>query len=131
MSVSPQDSVSALDLECGLLTAAAKGTANGIVVTDARGEILWANPAFTRITGYEFSEVRGQNPRLLKSGRQDATFYSEMWQCIRSGKVWRGEVVNRRKDGSLYIEDMTITPITGAMLGGLPGPAMSHIPPIS
>jgi PAS domain S-box-containing protein len=95
-------------------TAALAAAANSIVITDATGRIVWVNPAFTRLTGYDIPEVLGQNPRLLKSGRQDAAFYQQMWATIASGRVWQGELINRRKDGSLYTEEMTITPVRAA-----------------
>lgn len=85
--------------------------ANSIVITDRNGTIQWVNPTFTAITGYTREEAIGQNPRILKSGKQDRAFYERMWQTILSGKVWKGEVVNRRKDGSLYTEEMTIAPV--------------------
>ena len=85
--------------------------ANGIVVTDPDGRIEWVNPAFTTITGYRAEEVVGENPRLLKSGRQDELFYKDLWSTISTGKVWRKQLTNRRKDGTLYAEEMTITPI--------------------
>jgi len=85
--------------------------ANAVMVTDRSGRIAWVNPAFTRITGYSFSDVWGQTPRLLKSGSHDAAFYQTMWETINAGTVWSGEVVNRRKDGGLYTEEVTITPV--------------------
>ncbi|MBX3026125.1 PAS domain S-box protein [bacterium] len=94
-------------------TTALRAAANAIVITDRGGAIVWANPAFTRLTGYELGEVLGRNPRLLKSGVQDAPFYARIWQTITAGDVWEGQVVNRRKDGSLYTEEMTITPVRG------------------
>lgn len=94
-------------------TTALRAAANAIVITDRDGAIAWANPAFTRLTGYEVDEVLGRNPRLLKSGVQDAAFYARIWQTITAGEVWEGQVVNRRKDGSLYTEEMTITPVRG------------------
>ncbi len=97
-----------------LQSAALEAAANGMLITDREGCILWTNPAFTRLTGYTAEEARGQNPRLLKSGHQDRTFYQNLWNRILSGKVWRGELVNRRKDGSLYPEEMTITPVRAA-----------------
>ena len=96
-----------LKLQSTVLEAAA----NAIVIADRDGRIAWVNPAFTRLTGYTFQETWGQNPRFLKSGRQDETFYRNLWETIVSGQVWSGEVVNRRKDGSLYTEEMTITPV--------------------
>jgi PAS domain S-box-containing protein len=97
-----------------LQESALNAAANGIVITDATGKILWANPAFTTLTGYAAKEVTGLTPQVLKSGRQDADFYQQMWQAISSGQVWRGELVNRRKDGTLYDEEMTITPVFDA-----------------
>ncbi|MDX6557817.1 MAG: hypothetical protein QOF72_866 [Blastocatellia bacterium] len=85
--------------------------ANGIMVTDETGRIVWANGAFTETTGYSQAEAVGQNARLLKSGEHGQAFYQEMWDTILSGKVWHDSLVNRRKDGKLYIEDLMITPI--------------------
>jgi len=85
--------------------------ADAIVITDRNGTIQWVNPAFTAVTGYTREEAIGQNPRILKSGRQNQAFYEQMWETILNGRVWKGEVVNRRKDGSLYYEEMTIAPV--------------------
>jgi two-component system, sensor histidine kinase and response regulator len=94
-----------------LQSAALESAANAIVITDARGAMQWVNPAFTRLTGYPFEEAVGQNPRILKSGKQDATFYKNLWNTILGGKVWAGEITNLRKDGRLYTEEMTIAPV--------------------
>ncbi|MBP1684157.1 MAG: rpfC [Deltaproteobacteria bacterium] len=94
-----------------LLSAALAAADNGIVITDRDGRIVWANQAFSRLTGYTFEEAIGQSVRILKSERQDPAYYRELWQTILSGRVWHGELVNRRKDGSLYTEEMTITPL--------------------
>jgi len=94
-----------------LLRAALEATANAVVITDRAGTIEWTNPAFTKLTGYAAGEVLGQTPRILRSGTHSREFYSEMWETILDNRVWTGEVVNRRKDGSLYTEEMTITPI--------------------
>jgi two-component system, cell cycle sensor histidine kinase and response regulator CckA len=91
--------------------AALSASANAIVITDREGAVRWVNEAFTRLTGYEFEEVAGQNPRVLKSGKQDEAFYQRMWDTLLRGQVWHGEVVNKRKDGALYTEEMTITPV--------------------
>ncbi len=86
--------------------------ANAVLITDSLGNIVWANPAFESLTGYSMDEAIGRNPRdLIKSGTQDGDYYREMWSTINSGKVWRGEIVNRRKNGSLYTEEMTIAPV--------------------
>ena len=76
----------------------------GLVLTDAGQQILYINPAFTTITGYTLAEAVGQTPRLLSSGRQDASFYRDMWQTLLDKGAWSGEIWNRRKDGSLYLE---------------------------
>ncbi|PWB80682.1 MAG: hybrid sensor histidine kinase/response regulator [Candidatus Methylomirabilota bacterium] len=94
-----------------LQAAALEGAANGIVITDRNGTIRWVNPAFTRLTGYTAEEVVGRTPRLLRSGRHDQAFYRNLWATVLSGRVWQGEIVNRRKDGRLYTEAQTITPV--------------------
>lgn len=95
-----------------LQAAALESTANSIVITNIDGVIEWVNPAFTELTGYTQAESIGHNPsELVRSGVQDAAFYEKMWQSILAGKVWRGELTNRRKDGELYIEEQTITPV--------------------
>ncbi len=88
--------------------------ANGIVITDAAGVILWVNPAFTRLTGFRSDEAIGHTPRLLKSGAQDPRVYEELWATIQAGRVWRGRLVNRHKDGTLYVEEQTITPVVAS-----------------
>jgi len=86
--------------------------ANAIVITDREARITWANKAFTKLTGYEFGEAVGRHcGELVKSGHHHRQFYEEMWQTILSGEVWCGELVNRRKDGTLYHDEMTITPV--------------------
>ena len=94
-----------------LNVAAMEAAANGIAIADVNGTIQWVNPAFTTLTGYAVTEAIGLNPRILKSGKQELTFYEQLWQTITSGEVWHGELVNKRKDGSLYDEEMTITPV--------------------
>ena len=100
------------DEQLKLQSAALEAAANGIVITDSHGSIMWVNGAFTTMTGYSKEEVLGKNPRLLNSGNQPESYYAELWSTISSGKVWRGEIVNRRKDGSAYTEEMTITPVS-------------------
>lgn len=91
--------------------AALEAAANAITITDHTGAIAWVNRAFSQMTGYTPTEVIGQNPRLLKSGQQTPAYYQDLWNTILAGKVWRGELVNRRKDGSLYTDETTITPV--------------------
>src|ERR1035437_6041895 len=100
------------DKELRLRSSALEAAASGIVITDRQGTIVWANHAFTTMTGYSKDEILGKNPRLLKSGEQPESYYAELWSAISSGKVWQGELVNRRKDGTTYAEEMTITPVT-------------------
>ena len=94
--------------------AAIDAAADMVMITDVRGRIEYVNPAFTATTGYEAAEVLGETPHVLNSRAQDAQFYRGMWQQILGGRVWRGELTNRRKDGGLYPEEMTITPIRDA-----------------
>lgn len=94
-----------------LQAAALKAAANAILITDVEGAITWVNPAFTDLTGYTLEEVLGKNPSIQNSGKQDREFYRELWNTILSGQVWRGDMVNRRKDGSFYNEEQTITPV--------------------
>lgn len=96
-----------------LQSKALEAAANGIVITDTNGKVLWANAAVSRLTGYSTKELIGQNPRTLKSGKHDALFYKKLWETILSGQVWDGEIINKRKDGSFYVERMTITPVKG------------------
>ncbi|MBL8062087.1 MAG: diguanylate cyclase [Anaerolineales bacterium] len=93
------------------LQRAMEFSANGVVITSKKGIIEYVNPAFTRITGYQPEEVIGQNPRFLKSGEHSQEFYANLWKTIQQGEVWRGEMTNRKKDGSLYWEYQTITPV--------------------
>ncbi|HWI62301.1 MAG TPA: EAL domain-containing protein [Symbiobacteriaceae bacterium] len=97
--------------ELHLRTAALEAAANAVVITNSDGEILWVNRAFTELTGYSAREALHQNPRILKSGNQGDHFYKQMWDMILAGRIWRGELYNRRKDGTLYAEEMTITPV--------------------
>jgi sigma-B regulation protein RsbU (phosphoserine phosphatase) len=99
------------ELQLARQSAALEATVDGIGITDPQGTIRWVNPAFSALTGYSLDEVVGQNPRALKSGAHDQSFYENMWRTISSGQVWSGELVNRRKDGSLYNEEMSITPV--------------------
>ncbi len=95
-----------------LLQATAFETAaNAIMITDRAGTVLWVNPAFREQTGYAPDEVIGRNPRLLKSGKHTAAFYKKLWDTILAGRTWRGVFTNRRKDGSLYYDEHTITPV--------------------
>jgi diguanylate cyclase (GGDEF)-like protein/PAS domain S-box-containing protein len=95
-----------------LQAAALAAAANAIVITDHEGKIVWVNRAFTGMTGYSEEDVLGKNARVLKSGEQSDSYYANLWSTISSGTVWQGEIVNRRKDGSIYTEEMTITPVT-------------------
>ncbi len=81
------------------------------VITDIEGNIIWVNNAFTETTGYTFNEAVNHNPRLLKSGQHNLKFYKKLWTTIKSGDVWKGEIINRKKDGTLYHEKMVISPI--------------------
>ena len=93
------------------LIAAIEQSDDSIVITDRDGKIEYVNPAFEQVSGYTREEALGNNPRILKSGAQDEATYRELWATITSGRTWHGRLVNRRKDGSLYTEDATISPV--------------------
>jgi len=93
------------------LAIAVDQVAEAIVITDTKGNIKYVNPAFERITGYSHQEAVGQNPRILKSGQHDSTFYRGLWETITNGEPWTGQLVNKKKDGTLYREDATISPV--------------------
>jgi PAS domain S-box-containing protein len=94
-----------------LRLAALEACGEMIVITDTRAIIQYVNPAFTRGTGYTPAQVLGRHTAILKSDRHDQAFYRDLWQTINAGKVWRGTMTNRRRDGSLYPEEMTIAPV--------------------
>jgi PAS domain S-box-containing protein len=95
-----------------LKSAALEAAANAVIITDRSGIIKWVNPAFGQLTGYSRDEVVGKNPReLVWSGRQEMEFYRTLWNTILSGKVWSGRLLNRRKSGEIYQEEMTVTPV--------------------
>jgi len=95
------------------LERAISSTAEAVMVTDRGGHIQSVNPAFTTITGYPEEEALGRRPRILKSGKVPASVYRDMWDTITRGKVWQGNVQNRRKDGRLFHAALTISPILG------------------
>lgn len=96
------------------LADALESAANAIFIADKEGRIVWANRAFSGLTGYTLDEVSRANTSLVKSGLQDQTFYADLWSVILGGHAWRGTMTNRRKDGSLYTVDQTITPLCSA-----------------
>ena len=93
------------------LSNAVERTADHVLITDTHGTILYANPAFQRLTGYERRETYGRTPRLLKSGKHDPSSYRGMWSTLLAGNVFRGTLVNRKKSGQLYSSGQTITPM--------------------
>lgn len=88
---------------------------NPVIITDPKGRIEYVNAAFTRVTGYRADEAIGRNPRMLKSGKTEATLYKSMWSQLLSGQAWSGELINRRKNGQEYYEDALIYPIRNHM----------------
>ena len=95
-------------------SSALEAAANSIILTDKAGKIQFANKAFCDMTGYSPEEILGKTPNFLNSGRHDAAFFAELWDTILAGRVWQGQILNQRKDGTLYNEEMTITPIREA-----------------
>ena len=96
-----------------LRTQALEAAANAVLITDHEGRIIWVNEAFTVLTGYSRQEALGMDLRLrtVVSGKQDLTVYEDLWTTILAGRVWHGEIINRRKDGTLYTEEMMIAPV--------------------
>jgi len=100
-----------IDQERELLKAACEQTAEMILITDKQERIVYANAAFSAITGYNFEELLGKTPRIISSGKHDKSFFEEMWSVLLKGETSRGRMVDRRKDGSFFTEDSTITPM--------------------
>ena len=100
------------------LSRAVEQSPASIVITDAAGTIEYVNPKFTEVTGYTLEEVRGQNPRIVKSGETPPEVYAHLWATITAGREWRGEFRNRRKDGTLVLEAASISPVrdTGGVI---------------
>ena len=98
------------EAELGRLSAVVERSKEAVLITGVDGTIVYANPAFTEITGYTREQTLGRNPRFLKSGKQDAAFYMNLWDTLLAGKIWHGEMSNRRRDGSLYVQQTTIIP---------------------
>ena len=103
--IHPKQAAAQLDLAAKVFEQGGEG----IAITDASGKMVMVNQAFTRITGYSETEALGQDPRLLASGRHGAAFYRGMWEAIASLGHWQGEIWNRRKDGSIYPEWLSIS----------------------
>ncbi|MEA2104676.1 MAG: PAS domain S-box protein, partial [Candidatus Cloacimonadota bacterium] len=93
------------------LSTAVKQSPSVIAITDLDGNLEYVNPKFTELTGYTFEEAKGKNPRILKSGEQPDEMFKELWKTISSGKEWRGEFHNKKKNGDLYWEMASISPI--------------------
>jgi len=100
-----------IEKELCLASSVFENTLDGICITDTNNTIVRTNPSFYRITGYKPEEIIGKNPRILSSGKQSPEFYSRMWQTINTDGYWQGEIWNRRKDGEIYPELLTISPI--------------------
>ncbi len=96
------------------LSRAVEQSPAAVLITDIHGAIEYVNPKFTQITGYTAAEVKGRNPRILKSGMQSPSVYEELWTTILSGGEWRGEFANRKKSGEIYWESASIVPIRGS-----------------
>jgi PAS domain S-box-containing protein len=92
-------------------SAAFESFALAVTITDRNAITEWVNPAFTKLTGFTPEDAIGRNANIVKSGKQDKEYYERLWKTILSGKVWRSELINKRKDGSLYFEEETITPV--------------------
>ena len=110
-AIGNEDTRKQAEAELNRLMTAIEQTPESVVITDTEGRVLYVNPVFEQVTGYSRAEVIGQNPRLLKSNRQDSAFYRELWAKISAGEVWRGRFINKKKDGTLFTEDAVIAPV--------------------
>ncbi len=110
-AIGNEDTRKQAEAELNRLMTAIEQTPESVVITDTQGRILYVNPVFERVTGYSRAEAIGQNPRLLKSNRQESAFYRELWAKINAGEVWRGRFINKNKDGTLFTEDAVIAPV--------------------
>ncbi|MDD2799220.1 MAG: PAS domain S-box protein [Bacteroidales bacterium] len=99
------------DAQLRMQSEAFESFALSIVITNNEGIIEWANPAFEKLTGFLRTEVIGKKANMLNSGKMNTEFYTQLWQTILSGQIWTGEFINRRKDGTIYYEESTITPV--------------------
>lgn len=97
--------------EISRLARAVEQSPAPVVITDSNGNIEYVNPKFVQLTGYTYEESIGQNPRILQSGKQPPELYEELWETITNGKEWRGEFINKKKNGDLYWEDASISPM--------------------
>ena len=95
-----------------LLFAAIEQAAEGVIITDATGIIQYVNPAQEILSGYSRDELLGQTPNIFKSDKHDDNFHRNLWETIDAGKVWSGRFVNKKKDGTEYHEDASISPFT-------------------
>ncbi|VAW38333.1 diguanylate cyclase/phosphodiesterase (GGDEF & EAL domains) with PAS/PAC sensor(s) [hydrothermal vent metagenome] len=100
-----------LEEQQALISTAITQAAEGVVITDTKGNIQYANPFMTEMTGYTPEEIISRNPRIFKSGKNDEQLYRRLWQTITSGEKWEGMLINKKKDGSLYEEKILITPV--------------------
>jgi PAS domain S-box-containing protein len=107
--------------ELARLAAAIEQSVDTVVLTDPAGVILYVNPAFERTTGYAAAEVLGRKPAVWKSGVHDRPFYDALWATLRAGRTWEGRFTNRRRDGQLFLEDASISPVVDRREGRLIG----------
>ena len=98
------------ELRTKMLSNIVEQSSTCIIITNLKGEIEYVNGSFTEITGYSFNEVKGKNPRILNSGKNNPQIYTDLWETITQGKVWKGEFINKRKNGEYYFEKASISP---------------------
>ena len=96
------------------LATVVQQASEAVVISDVNDKVLYVNPAFEKTSGYSFDDVVGQTPKMWKRETEDLALYKQIWETISSGNVWRGQIANRRKDGTSYLEDATITPVRDA-----------------
>lgn len=100
-----------VETEVELLISTMHQTSEAIIITDTEGVIQYVNPAFEKVTGFALDETIGKTPAMLKSGEHDSAFYDDLWKTLNKGMAWSGHFINKKKDGSIYEEDATISPV--------------------
>ena len=100
-----------IEFETLTLSKALHYSPAAVIITNANGDIEYTNPKFTEMTGYSAEEMLGQNPRLLKSGNHEDAFYQQMWETLKTGATWTGEMINKRRNGEMYWESTSIAPV--------------------
>jgi len=106
-----EEEIRSRNIELALMKQVMEQTVESIIITDTEGVIVYVNPAFERVTGYSQDEAVGHTPGILRSGEHDITFFQELWRTIKAGEIWQGQIINKNKSGTRYVDKVTIIPV--------------------